>query len=751
MNPAIDPTETLFATLPDAWHEPVKQLAAATLQTDTPLRLIVLGAFSVGKSSLLNSLIGESLLPSAPEETTALPTFIEYGATRSLQLLSQDGLLSSLDEAAFTQAATEVPEGAACALINLPLAWLHGISIIDLPGLGSVSATHQAYTLTQIAQADAVLYLLSSRGPTQDDLERLSAIQQAGKRVKVMVTQWDQVEAAVAEGEKMPSLEQWAARIETATRLKCRLSPCSRAGLGCEEILDFVTRAKNDTAMIRQRCFLAELKPLLQNALGQNAARQQACQLETEDDARQWHEALMQRKQALIECKADLYARQQEDRDRITRQGTQQVTTERQRLESGLNTEAGIIHDEADWPSFMTQSQTLLKTALSAVATALSEQSGQYGRLDLPEAQVAALNLHLPPPVTVDSDDFLDMGRISHLQQALSEQQATFSQLEEKLAKLTVADMSAEEQALYELMQQRQTLARQPLPRIVQQIESNKGAAMGRFCGELMDIALMFVNPEIIGAKAASLLGKTAKIVNVTVDVAKVAETVSQGVKVAQAIKLNDDSVVARPILDKLGYLEVLSFGYWGEKIGTNLDGGAESLEIIDPEALAAQQSSLAMIDQQAHQLRRVLSRNEDIANERQLSGWALEQSQKEQARLEAELQQLQIQAEQTRREVEHSQQAARQAEIKRLAEKAVNRWLHNFDQQTSGMQELLRTAVKNYWEQRVEGLLNERLAEQESLREQSRASHEEKQALLGHLQEEAAALNASLATLQAG
>ncbi len=741
MNPAINPTEALFTTLPEAWHEPVRQLAAATLQTDTPLRLILLGAFSVGKSSLLNSLIGESLLPSAPEETTALPTFIEYGAVRSLQLLGQDGSLSALDEAAFTAAATVAPEGAACALINLPLAWLQGISIIDLPGLGSVSAGHRAYTLSQIAQADVVLYLLPPRGPSQDDLELLTAVQQAGKRVKVMVTQWDQVEAAVAQGEKAPSLEQWAARIETATRLKCRLVPCSRAGLGREEILDFVQRAKDDTATIRQRRFLAELKPLLQNALGQNAARQQACQLETEAETRQWHEALMQRKQALIEFKAGLYARQQEDRDRILQQCTEQVTAERQGLEAGLNAEASGIDTDADWPPFMTRSEVLLKTALSAVASALSQQSGNYGQLDLPEAQVAELNLHLPSPATVDMGDFLDMGRISRLQQALSQQQETFSQLEQKLAGLTVADMSDEEQALYELMQQRQTLAGQPLPRIVQQVEGGKGAAIGRFFGEIADIGLFFIDPVTAGTKTAALLGKGVKVAN----------TVAQGVKVLQVIKSQNGEMLPQPIREKLGYLEALSFGYWGERVGTAVGGGPVRREIIDPEAWAAQQSGLARIDQQTHQLRQALARNEDIANERQLSGWALEQSQKEQARLEGELQQLQLEAEQTRREVEQSQQAARQAEIKRQAEKAVTRWLHSFDQQTTGMLELLRAAVKNYWEERVEGLLSERLAEQDSLRQQSQASHEEKQALLKRLQDEANALNETLGEVDRG
>ena len=47
----------LLQQLPAVWHDPVTALADATLQTANPLRLILVGAFSVGKSSLLNMLL----------------------------------------------------------------------------------------------------------------------------------------------------------------------------------------------------------------------------------------------------------------------------------------------------------------------------------------------------------------------------------------------------------------------------------------------------------------------------------------------------------------------------------------------------------------------------------------------------------------------------------------------------------------------------------------------------------------------
>jgi hypothetical protein len=72
-------------------------------------------------------------------------------------------------------------------------------------------------------------------------------------------------------------LAQWASQIETATGLKARIAPVSKSGLGREELLDFIARARDERSAIRRRRFCAELRPLLENALGQKAEAQRAC------------------------------------------------------------------------------------------------------------------------------------------------------------------------------------------------------------------------------------------------------------------------------------------------------------------------------------------------------------------------------------------------------------------------------------------------------------------------------------------
>lgn len=727
----------LLDSLPTHWQAPVEALANDTLHASTPLRLIVLGAFSVGKSSLLNMLLQESILQSALEESTALPTFIEYGATREMSLIGADGSQLPIDSAQFSQFTTQAPEGAACAVLNMPQAWLHGVSVIDLPGLGSTSVAHREYTLAQLQIADAVLYLLNPTGPSSSDADTLRLIRQSGKRVKVLVARWDEVEKAVAHGERQPSLEQWAAQIEQTSGLRVRLAPCHRDGLGREEIQDFVQRAREDLNQIRLQRFQAELKPLLENALGVNAEQQRSCQVDNEADARQWHETLISRKEQLALFKATLYTEQQQDSRRLSQEATTQLKHTETTLNQHLTQLREALTSEAQWDTFGQQGTEAVHRATQQAAQMFSELSSNYGQLDLPAAQIAEFNLRLPEPETVSVDDFLDMGRLMQLQDSLASKEAESSTLETQLNNLHTADMSEHDAALLALQQQRQHTGAQALPMVTQTVGGGSGAMFGRLLGEAMDIGVMMITPATAAAKAASLLGKGSKIastVGTTVKVIQTAQKVRGGVMPAPL-----------PVLDKLGHLEKLSFGYWGEQL---FGGGAREIQTVDPQAIAERDAHLAAIDQQIHQLRSALARNEDIANERQLKGWALEQSQKERARLQQDIEQLRVTAAQKHQDAEQYLSENRQRQLQHHAERAVSLWLRAFEQNTSGMLELLRARIKTYWEERVDGLLNDRLHDIEQLHTQSQASAETRKATLLQLRSEAQLLENALASL---
>lgn len=732
--------------LPQAWQETTRELSEKLLQSDIPLRLTLVGGFSVGKSSLLNMLMGESLLQTALEESTALPTFIEHGAQRRMELIRTDGSVEKLDPEAFATATTCAPEQAACAVLYLPQDWLNGLSIIDLPGLGSLSAEHHAYTRAQISQADAVLYLLDPRGPTQSDLQTLADIRQQGKRVKVMVTRWDEVEASVARGEKCPSLEQWAAQIEAGCGgLRVRLVPCHRQGLGRDEVMEFLQRAKADLADIRTARFKAELKPLLDNALGSQAEARRTCEATSDEAVRVMHQTLMERKQTLSEFKAGLYAQQQQERQQAEQNSQAVRTRVRAGLSDGLRQQIRLLQDETGWVEFGRQGTRCLREALADLATQLSQTSTDHGQINLSPVQIEEFNLRLPTPVALEVGDLMDLARIKQIEQELARHQAEQANTESQLANLPGGQDSGEaEQHLQQMLLTRQQIAVQPLPRIVREVEpGGNGGAYGRMLGDLLDIGLLFVNPALIGTKVASVVGKGAKMAGMAVKASQVARQVSNGVQAAQAVQAGTRvaGFVPPPVMNKLGALEMLSFSYWGERIGNMFSAAPRTEEITDPQAKAEQAQAIAEVEARIQSLRREIHRQEDLANERQLGGWALEQSRKEQARLQADLAWHARQLEDKQREAEQSAQRERQATLERHAERAVAHWLRSFDQQAGSMSDVLHDHVRQHWEQRVDALVNERLADIEALSRQLQASDQDKHEVLAQLTREAEGL----------
>ncbi len=741
---------TLINTqLSSVWQASINELAQSTLEQDSPLRLSLVGSFSVGKSSLLNMLMGERLLFAAKEEATSLPTFIEYGNDKSMTLIGTDGSSLPLESTDFERVTTNAPEGAACAALALPLEWLKNIVVIDLPGLGSMSESNQTYTLAQIKQSDAILYLIEPRGPTQLDLATLKQIQAYGKRVKIIATRWDEVEQAVARGEKMPNLAQWEASIHQSTGLKLRIATANHHGHGKDDILAFIERAKEDIEAIRFHRFKAELVPALQNALGLNTTEQQACQTLSEEAARQLHQDFIQRKQQLTDIKTQLYQQQSQERATLEQNCKLIIQEQRNKLKQNTSLLVQDVQSEAEWTAFIEQGTDLLRNQLISFADTCSQQSQHYGDLQLPEVTVETLNLRIPTPQTIDATDFLEMAQLNQLQQKLAIHEAELNAKQQQLENIADVDLSEEERTLKEFLANRNQLAFEPLPRIIQRTESsNMGATIGRALGDLADIALIFVTPTTVASKSAAIIGKGAKAVNVAVNTKNLTKNIAQGVRVAKAAQLGKIDKIPAPIRNKIGMLDMLSLGYWGEKVGSMFDGGATEVEVIDPQARAERNQAIATLDSHILQLRHELARKEDIANERHLTGWALEQSKLEQTRLQKQIESVSQQLIKKQQQAQIEQTEEHKHILKRQAERAVTHWLRNYDEQSASMLNLLLVGMKQYWDTHIEQTLLERVQEIDNLMVQMQAAPVQKQENLARLQQEAVALKCVLEQL---
>lgn len=153
------------------------QLQAATF------RVLFVGPFGSGKSSLINAILGRPLLPRGVVPTTAVMTHVTYGETASV-LVSERGRPAfevTLDE--FQEHFSLNSEGDLSArlapvdhlVIRYPHPFLQkGITLIDTPGIGNRYGlpSHDALHLA-IREADAIVPVIQPTGFGYDDIRFL--------------------------------------------------------------------------------------------------------------------------------------------------------------------------------------------------------------------------------------------------------------------------------------------------------------------------------------------------------------------------------------------------------------------------------------------------------------------------------------------------------------------------------------------------------------------------------------------------
>lgn len=721
--------QALLQHLPDGLQGDTQDRLAQRVQQTDKLSVSLVGAFSVGKSSLLNMLLGDEWLHTAQEEATALPTVIEYASQPNLYLVQQDGQQQPLDRDRFTEVTTHAPIGAQYAALQLPQPWLEQLSIIDLPGLGSTSAQHYQYTLMQIQQSDAILYLLAPRGPSASDLQMLTLIRQYGKAVCLIVARWDEVEQAIARGEKTPNLSEWQQQIAQTTGINQPLITAHRSGLGRESVQQFLQQSRQQLSAIRLQRFVAEIQPELQNALQLNQQAQQTCEAQSEAQIQQSHEQLLQMKTALIEAKAAAYSNQQTEQQQLEQQATQQVEQQHSTLQGELQSLA-----VSDWPVFLQQGEQRLAAKLAGLSQQLQQHSVQYGTLQLPEQTIRSLNLRLPELDPVDSSDFLEHAQLEQLKQRLTQKISEASSLPASDVDVTQLNQHIQrtEDVLQQLIQDRHAILSTPIPQIEQVIEDRSGEETGRRIGDMLDTLLIFIPAKTV-TTVVSKIGRLAKVATTAQKV------VSTTQKVANA---------SRALGPVGNMLSMLSIAELGAKIGSMFDSPPEVTYHDDPVLKAQLHQQAQQVHQQVQQLRDDIRQKEDLMNQHQMTGFALQQSQRE-------IQQLQQHAEQLQQELQQRQQQATQAQqqqqrdtLDRYRVRAIEQWLSQFDSQSRSMLHLLQQLAKQHWQLSIEQLFAARLAETEQLQAQLRALPEQKQAQLIVLQRDAQAIGQVLQQL---
>ncbi len=187
-------------------------------------RLLVLGDMKRGKSTLVNALIGENLLPSDVNPCTVILTILRYGPLKKVTVYHKNGNRpEELGFQQFKQQYTIDPDEAKrlehqkkqafpdvdYAVVEYPLPLLEkGIEIVDSPGLNDTEARNEL-SLGYIHNCHAILFVLRASQPLTLEERRYldNYIKNRGLTVFFLINAWDEIRKELLDPDDIEALQ----------------------------------------------------------------------------------------------------------------------------------------------------------------------------------------------------------------------------------------------------------------------------------------------------------------------------------------------------------------------------------------------------------------------------------------------------------------------------------------------------------------------------------------------------------------
>ncbi len=135
------------------------------------LYLVVIGQFKRGKSTLINALIGNDLLPTAVLPLTSIITMIKFGEQQQVKIIFEDESVLIIPHHELHKYITESGNPKNEKMVKIveilfPSEFLKdGIVLIDTPGIGSLFLHNTKSTEMFVPKVDAAIFVLSIDPP----------------------------------------------------------------------------------------------------------------------------------------------------------------------------------------------------------------------------------------------------------------------------------------------------------------------------------------------------------------------------------------------------------------------------------------------------------------------------------------------------------------------------------------------------------------------------------------------------------
>lgn len=228
---------------------------------------VVLGEFSRGKSTFINALLGEPLLPMDVLPETAVIGALVYGERPEVFTVYRDGRRERGEATAeflseFSVRGSRVPQEVAYLHIKYPAPILEGnLVLVDTPGVSDLDEQQAEVTYGFLPQADCVIFLLDATAPlkkTERDFLVRRVLPQGIRRIIFVANKVDNLDEEDDEGFQ----RRLASRLRKAFGEECEL-------FGISALQALRGRERGDTRLVAESGILpleARLKALFSSS-----------------------------------------------------------------------------------------------------------------------------------------------------------------------------------------------------------------------------------------------------------------------------------------------------------------------------------------------------------------------------------------------------------------------------------------------------------------------------------------------------
>jgi GTP-binding protein EngB required for normal cell division len=178
----------------------IQRYAQAEGASEQYIDIVVLGQFKAGKSSLINSVIGENILPVGILPVTSIITRLQYAADKKASISFINGTLIDIKTDEIDDYITESknPKNIKqVGLVDIYLPQLYqyqSIRIIDTPGIGSYFKHNSNTAIQWLPEIGLALLVISVERPMgEDDVLLLKNIKRYSSETKIILTKSDLV------------------------------------------------------------------------------------------------------------------------------------------------------------------------------------------------------------------------------------------------------------------------------------------------------------------------------------------------------------------------------------------------------------------------------------------------------------------------------------------------------------------------------------------------------------------------------